>query len=125
MLVMVYGTEGEAEAALTVLAGLAEVTFGPAGENLPLIDLPGGGRGILTMQTEAGAYDPRFPTSTRWAEPRQAVDGRWFFESLESHPRFTGTDWRDEYLANGGPAFDHIQAPAEWFDAEGALLPPP
>lgn len=123
MLVMVWDTEVEAELALAVLAGLAEVVFGPGGEGMPIVDLPGGGRGIVGRVGGTGPYDYAHPTLTRWAEPLQAADGRWFFKSLEEHPRFAGTDWALEYLANGGPEFDHIEAPAEWYDADGVLIP--
>lgn len=125
MRVMVFGSQAEAEHALAVLAGMAEVVFGPGGENMPIVDLPGGGRGILGRLGVFGPYDPNHPTSTRWADPVRANDGRWFFKSLEEHWRFAGTTWQADYLANGGPAFDHIEAPDEWFDSEGALLPPP
>lgn len=123
MLAMVFGSQVEAEQALAVLAGMAEIVFGPGGENMPIVDLPNGGRGIVGRRGTNGPYDPRYPTSTRWAEPVQAFDGRWFFKSLEEHPRFAGTTWQADYLANGGPAFDHIEAPGEWYDAEGVLIP--
>lgn len=123
MLVMVWDTEVEAEMALAVLAGLAEVVFGPGGEGMPIVDLPGGGRGIVGRVGGTGAFDYDHPTFTRWAEPMQAADGRWFFKSLDAHPRFAGTDWRDAYSSAGGPDFVQMEAPAEWYDADGVLIP--
>lgn len=125
MLVMVYDTEAEAETALAVLAGLAEAVFGPGpgGEGRPVVDLPGGLRGIVGRVGGTGAFDYAHPTLTRWAEPQRCSDGRYFFKSLDAHPRFAGTDWRDAYSSAGGPDFDQMEAPAEWYDADGVLIP--
>ncbi len=122
MRVMIYDTEAEAEAALALLAMLAEVEIGPGGDGFPIVDMPGGGRGIAGRDGRGG-FDYQHLTSTRWDDPQQAPDGRWWVKSLDHHPRFTGTTWREVYSANGGPAFDEIDFPASWLDAAGNLKP--
>lgn len=124
MQVMIFDTLEDAETALAVLAALGEAALGPGGDGHPIVD-QGGQRVLIGRKGHAGAFDYDSPgTSLRWGTPRQVpTTGKWWLKSLNEKPRFNGTDWRDQYLAAGGPAFRFSTLAISWFDADGNLKP--